>query len=326
MAYGEKLSPAQVLDRFLWGGVQGQTHAGHGHEIGEYYRAWLETQGKAPATIRRRIATLKAITKAARRLGLLPWILETRCAPAYPTRATAGPGAAAVAAILTTLERDGSILATRDRAILRLLFDVALRRGEVAGLDLGDLDLAQSRIRIKGKGRTAKEWLNIPAPTVAALRAWLDLRGTEAGPVFTKATTRGTLRAKPLRLSGHGIYKCVREYGLEHGIKTWPHGFRHSGITEAVRAAGPAGIDLTEVLQFSRHARLDTLLMYRDQLRDVQGTLASAVAQTATGPETVSTPESRRRSTAPEGMSADARRAAFQAELAAAKAKFAQQK
>jgi integrase/recombinase XerC len=291
MGYGAKLSPAQVIDRLIWGGTQGQTHSGHAHELADYYGAWQETQGKAASTIRRRLATLKAIARAARRLGLIAWTLELRSSPAMPARSTAGPGKATVTAILSTLDADGSLRAVRNRAILRLLYDVALRRGEVAGLDMGDLDLGNRRIRIKGKGRTSKEWISVPAPTVAAMRAWLAQRSTAAGPVFTTLTARGTLRTQPTRLSGFGIYKLIREYGLGQGVKMWPHGLRHSGITEAVKAAGPAGIDITEVLQFSRHRRLDTLMIYRDQVRDVQGTLAAAVADTVEAdPSTPSEP------------------------------------
>jgi integrase/recombinase XerC len=180
-----------------------------------------------------------------------------------------------ITAILRTLKQDGGPLARRDAAIIRLLFDVALRRAEVVGFDTGDLDLAHGKIRIKGKGRTQKEWIGIPPPTVAALRAWLRVRGTVAGPVFLCFTRYGHARRTPARLSGFAVHKLVREYGLEHGVKLWPHGLRHAAITEAVNVAPSQGITLPEVLQCSRHSKLTTLQGYYDQCRVVQGTLAS---------------------------------------------------
>ena len=57
----------------------------------------------------------------------------------------------------------------RDRAILRLLHDLALRRGEVVGLDAKDLDLEAGTVAVLGKGRTGKVNLSLPEPTREAL-------------------------------------------------------------------------------------------------------------------------------------------------------------
>ena len=97
-----------------------------------------------------------------------------------------------------------------------------------------------------------------------------------------------------------------------------------SSITEAVKAAGSAGIDLTEVLQFSRHSRLDTLMVYRDQLRNVQGTLAAAVASTAAPTAVTSTPHrsETRADMGTQPLAPEARRATFERELASIKARL----
>ena len=42
--------------------------------------------------------------------------------------------------------------------------------------------------------------------------------------------------------------------------------------------AQEAGVSLDEVRQFSRHKNINTLLVYPDRVRDVQGQLAALVA------------------------------------------------
>ena len=67
----------------------------------------------------------------------------------------------------------------RDRAILRLLFDLGLRRGEVTSLDLEDLDMEGKRYPVTGKGDTEKTLLSLPETTCKALSEWVSSRGDE---------------------------------------------------------------------------------------------------------------------------------------------------
>jgi len=108
-----------------------------------------------------------------------------------------------------------------------------------------------------------------------ALKAWIDVRGTEPGPLFLNCDRAGQGNG---RLSGTAVYKLVRSLGQLVGVETRPHGIRHLGITEAVRAAQKAGYGIEEVLDFSRHADLKTLMVYVDRDRDTQGKIASLIA------------------------------------------------
>ena len=53
----------------------------------------------------------------------------------------------------------------RDRAVVRLLFDLGLRRIEVGRLDRADLDLRAATLDVLGKGRREKVRLTLPGPT-----------------------------------------------------------------------------------------------------------------------------------------------------------------
>jgi len=56
------------------------------------------------------------------------------------------------------------------------------------------------------------------------------------------------------------------------------HGLRHTGITEAAKKAPLSGMGLEEVLDYSRHREVETLMVYRDREQNVQGLLAMVAA------------------------------------------------
>ena len=129
-----------------------------------------------------------------------------------------------------------------------------------------------------GKGRAEKETLTLPEPTRKALQVWIRERGEEPGPLFISLDRAGKGSG---RLNGSSVYRLVREAGDGIGIQTRPHAIRPSAITEACKAAAANGMDLTEVLPFSRHSNVSTLQVYRDHERDTQGRLAAIVAGSA---------------------------------------------
>ena len=250
--------------------------AGHGpaNETALAYRASLVERGLAAATVNRRLAAVRSLVKLARTLGYVPWSLEVPGMKAEAYRDTRGPGAAGVRLLLDELARRVDEKARRDLAMVRCLYDLGLRRGEVVSLDLAHLDLKASTVAVLGKGRTARELVTLPAPTAAALRDWLEVRGEEPGPLFVNFDRAG----KGRRLTGTSLYRIVRDLGLAAGVKARPHGLRHAAIT--------AALDLTKgnvraVQRFSRHRDLRVLNRYDDNRQDLGGEVAALVAGAA---------------------------------------------
>ncbi|MBC7807579.1 MAG: tyrosine-type recombinase/integrase [Akkermansiaceae bacterium] len=244
------------------------------------YRAHLSDSNRSPATINRALSALRALLKLARMLGVVPWSLDVPNVPAESYRDTRGPGVAGVKRVLaTTNSGENEPMNLRDRAILRLLYDLGLRRAEVASLDVGDVDLARNTVAVIGKRRTEKTLLSLAAPTKTVLSDWLRVRGGEPGPLFLNFdhADKGQTR----RLTGTSIYRIVHGRGQIAGIKVAPHGLRHTAITEACKAAQAAGMPLEEVMDFSRHRDVKILMIYRDRERNVQGQIAEIVAQSA---------------------------------------------
>jgi integrase/recombinase XerC len=250
---------------------------GHGpaNRLGLAYRAALREKGLSPATINRRLAALRSLTKLARLVGAIDWALEVPNLPSEAYRDTRGPGVAAIRAML-----DGA--PPREAALLHLLYDLGLRRAEVVALDVADLELSRQTVFVQGKGRLEKAPLALPPAACEALAAWLDVRGDAPGPLFINFDRAG--KGEERRLSATSLYRIVRERAERVGVRATPHGLRHTAITEACKAAAEAGIGLEEVMDFSRHRNVGTLLRYRDRERNVQGRLATLVSEAKATP------------------------------------------
>src|SRR6185503_5470801 len=132
--------------------------------------------GLQAATINRRLAALRSLTHLARTFGLMPWKLEVQNVRAEAYRDTRGPGKHGFRCLLEEVGRKKTKKTIRDKAILRLLYDLALRCGEVVALDLEDIDLNASTMAVRGKGRSSKQLLTFPEPTKAALKDWKEAR------------------------------------------------------------------------------------------------------------------------------------------------------
>lgn len=249
--------------------------SGHGaaNETVLRYRAHL-LERVAPATVNRRLAAVRSVVKLARVFGLVPWALEVASVKSERYRDTRGPGRAGIVRLFGALEGDTTGKALRDVAILRLLYDVALRRGEVVSLDLEHLDLETGTVSILGKGRTERVALTLPEPTKAALRSWLLIRGTDPGPLFPNFDrARKTVEN---RLTGRSVARLVAEVGRLAGLgHVRPHGLRHSAITEALALTRG---DVRAVQRFSRHRDLRVLTVYDDNREDLGGEVARLVA------------------------------------------------
>ncbi len=105
------------------------------------YRASLIDRGLSPATVNRRLSTLRALVKLARTIGLATWGLEVENVRSQSYRDTRGPGLAGYRLLLDHAGKESGSKQARDIALLHLLFDLGLRRGEVVRLDIEDIDL-----------------------------------------------------------------------------------------------------------------------------------------------------------------------------------------
>lgn len=241
---------------------------GRANELALGFRDSLVERDLKPATVNRRLAAVRSLVKLARVLGMVTWSIEIEGLENEPYRDTLGPGQAAVAAMLRQTG-DGAT-GIRNRFLVRALHDMGLRRGELCELDRLHYDRDGGRLHIFGKGRRYREWVTMPAETLAALEAWLDVRGDEPGPLLIALDGANYGH----RLTGSAVYGIIRKLGRRVGVKTRPHGLRHTAISTALEVTK----DPRAVQRFSRHKSLETLVRYDDNRSDASGRVASVVA------------------------------------------------
>ena len=248
---------------------------GRANALALQYKNHLIDRAMSANTVNRRLATLRSAIKLANTLGIVTWSLRVENERVEVYRDTTGTDDCGFKLLLDQADKcRNRTKGIRDRAILRLLWDRAFRRGEIAALDLSDVDLDAGTVLIQGKGKTQQKAYSLPEETHTAVAQWILVRDREPGPLFTNVDRAG----KGDRLTGSGIYRMVRYYGKKVGITARPHGLRHGSITKA--------LDLTNgnvraVREFSRHANLQTLTHYDDNRQDLGGQVARMVAQGA---------------------------------------------
>jgi integrase/recombinase XerC len=244
--------------------------AGEANEVALNYRSHMAEKKLGSATINRRLASLRALTKLARMLGLVAWKVEIENVPHENYTDVFGPGAENIGRLIELSLERGDPQGIRDAAIIRLLYDRGLRRGEVVGCDLEHYH-PERGLALVGKGKTQRVWFTLPEATHAAVRAWIRVRGSEPGPLFTALNDRHCGH----RLTGNRIYEIIRELGEVLGIRARPHGVRHAAISTALdRSKG----DVRLVQRFSRHSDVRTVLRYDDARRDDALATAELVA------------------------------------------------
>jgi site-specific recombinase XerD len=167
-----------------------------------------------------------------------------------------------------------SFRTSRDLAIVGLMLLQGLRSNEVIVLNCEDVLLAESQIRVHGKGNKIR-CLPLASDTVLLLDHYLRLeRPQPCGPalfVSLKGPARGT------RMTPAGMRSLFRHHRRATGIApAHPHRFRHTFASDMVRA----GISLPALMQLMGHAHISTTMVYvQISPRDVFEQYARAVSQ-----------------------------------------------
>ena len=230
----------------------------------------------ATATIARRLAALRSVVKLARTLGRVSWSIEIKAPKVEGRRDVRGPDKTEWDKLWRAAKALGDTLkGRRDRAILSLLYDLALRRNEVCALDRADVDLGAKTVAVLRKGHREKVLLTMPLVTSRFVADWLFVRVDADGPLFYGLDHRSAAR-KLERISGEGVALICRRLGTAAGIgrRVRPHGLRHAAITRALDLKH----DIRDVRKFSGHASLNTVLKYDDARDDVAVRIARQVA------------------------------------------------
>lgn len=226
------------------------------------YREHLITSGLSAATVNLRMAALRSFSTHAHKRGQCQFLLnEIKLLKTQTYKDTKGISVDLFRQLIQQIDKS-TLLGKRDYAILRLLWDNALRRAEVCGLDRADFYPSEGRLMLKGKGRIDKEPLDLAPATVQAISTWLSSMGDSFCPAMF-------ITSKNTRLSSNRLYEIVCNLAKSAGIDRTigPHKIRHSSITALLNVTNG---DVRAAQALSRHKDISTLIHYDDARKNLQ--------------------------------------------------------
>jgi site-specific recombinase XerD len=218
-------------------------------------RAWVSAgteRGLSTATIRRRLAAARRYLEWAAEQG----VIEASPAVAIPTPRGPRrlPGVVRATELDQVLEPRHRQSGTpehdrelRDRAVVELLYGSGLRVSEVASLQLDQVDLANARLTVWGKGHKQRV-APLTLPAIHALRAWLAVRPVvDHGAVFVGS-----------RGAAIGDREVRRLLQARCDLPVHPHQLRHTFATHLL----DGGADLRVVQELLGHSDVATTQIY----------------------------------------------------------------
>lgn len=149
-------------------------------------------------------------------------------------------------------------LGIRDRAIMETFYSTRMRRRELSGLKLYDLDIERGTVMVRmGKGKKDRM-----IPIGSRALAWIDRYVTEVRPTLARQPDDGILFLSNQGdcFSPNRLTQMVREYvdAAELGKSGACHLFRHTMATLMLEG----GADIRYIQQMLGHAELSTTQIY----------------------------------------------------------------
>lgn len=218
------------------------------------FLAFLHHRKLKKSSIARKLATVRSFFRYLHREGILsknPARLVST--PKVPKNL---PRFLSVDEVFSLVEKPqgDTFAATRDKAILELLYSSGLRVAELTSLDIGDLDMKESLVRVKGKGM--KERI-IPVGTKAmgAIRNYLPERIS-----LKKKSQALFLNIRGGRLTQRSVRRIVLHYSRMINLDSnpGPHTLRHTFATHLLHE----GADLRSIQELLGHSSLSTTQRY----------------------------------------------------------------
>lgn len=217
------------------------------------YVSWLYTRNNK-TSISRKLASVRTFFEFLMRSG----VLKNNLAKLVPTPHGEKrlPTFLTVDEVVKLMETPGTggALENRDSAILELLYSSGLRVSELTGINLNDLDLNNSTVKVLGKGNKER-LVPIGSKAVRSLKRYLhDRLELKPGGDHLFVNSRGG------RLTVRSIDRIIKKYAALAGIpkNVSPHVLRHTFATHLLGG----GADLRAIQEMLGHKSLSTTQRY----------------------------------------------------------------
>lgn len=261
-------------------------------DIEEYVRAMssqaMASQNLGPRTIARRIASIHEWNKFM--LSNAQIASDPSAEVKAPKQAEHLPDVLSISEVERVIDAAGGFGSTdavslRDRALVEFLYATGARVSEAVGLKFEDIDLAESVVRLSGKGQKQR-LVPIGKCAVRALRDYLDKarpilasraqksQATAKSQVTAKSRLNSSLNSSSKSANTHMIFLNKRGKSLSRqsaweaisragkmakiGKELHPHTLRHSFATHLISG----GADVRTVQELLGHASVTTTQIY----------------------------------------------------------------
>jgi site-specific recombinase XerD len=215
-----------------------------------------------PATANKMLAALRGVLKECQKLGWMGAAEFQKAVDIPIIKATTllrgrALSSREITALQSACSRDATVAGARDAAIIGVLYGTGLRRSEIVELDTSHYKPQLNELTVvSGKGRKDR-LAYLPDGARKAIRDWLKVRGSHAGPLFCHANKAGHIGHH--RLTGKGIWHILQKRGREAGLESFsPHDLRRTCITDLLAD----GADVFVVQQLAGHSDPKTTMRY----------------------------------------------------------------
>jgi integrase/recombinase XerC len=223
--------------------------------------AKLHAQGLSPRTLALTLSAWRAwfrhLSKTNNTLSstLFVGIKAPKAEKRLPNALTETEAVQLVTAPVASDPRQSAWTVARDQAMFEVLYGCGIRVGELIGIDLADVDLANREVRVFGKGRKERV-VPLGAPAAEALRSWFSQRVV----VGATAGNAAFLGARGERVTAQVVRKALKARALQQGISShvYPHRLRHSFASHVLQSSG----DLRAVQELMGHASIASTQVY----------------------------------------------------------------
>ena len=234
-------------------------------------RGWNDLSALTPARIRQFLASIQTgkdparntvLRKIAALRSLASYLMTQGKLPSNPFKLLPAPKRQKILPKFLTEPETNRLLETsaqskkfapRDKALFELMYSSGLRRSEVTGLKIKDVNYFNGVVKVLGKGN--KERL-VPV-TDAALQAIKDYLACRANPQPEEALFLNN-HGKPL--TGDGLAYIFKNTAISAHLarKVTPHSLRHSFATHLLNN----GCDLRSLQEMLGHSSLAATQVY----------------------------------------------------------------
>ena len=211
----------------------------------EHLEAWIvdmQDRGLQPATVSIRFRALRPFFRWLREEDEIEADPMARMkSPSVPINPPAVLAEEDVARLLATC-KGTDFISRRDLAVLSLMLDTGLRRGELAGLRVGDLNLPQMVAFVEATTSKSRRGRAVAFGATTAKAVTRYLRHPKAPTQRDEPLWRARTG---LPLTGNEIYHTIRRRAAQAGLRVHPHQLRHTWASSMLGSGHSEGDVMT---------------------------------------------------------------------------------